>query len=84
MADPVMGLAPTSPLMAPPPVVVTAAPARIVKWAADPKLTGGGPAAAGYGCRATKANARTMPISVCFLLITLSAGGHMPTSNMSL
>ena len=44
MAAPVIGLAPTSPLTMPPPVVVTAAPARIVKWAADPKLTGAGPA----------------------------------------
>ena len=45
MAAPVIGLAPTSPLMTPPPVVVTAAPARIVKCAAEPKLTGAGPAA---------------------------------------
>jgi hypothetical protein len=28
----------------PPPVVVTAAPARIVKWAVDLRLTGAGPA----------------------------------------
>ena len=48
---PAMGLAPMSPLMMPPPVVVMAAPARIVKCAAEPRSTGSGPAARSCGAR---------------------------------
>jgi hypothetical protein len=73
MADPVIGLAPTSPLMMPPPVVVMAAPARIVKWAADPKLTGAGPAATNVPGGAIKATASTRPMSICFVPFTLNA-----------
>src|ERR1041385_128467 len=58
MAVPEIGLAPTSPLICPPPVVVIAAPERIVKWAADPKSTGAGPAASDGRGWATKATAR--------------------------
>jgi hypothetical protein len=46
----------------PPPVVVIAAPARIAKWAADPKLTGAGPAATNIPGGAIKATASTKPI----------------------
>src|ERR1035438_2805373 len=75
MAAPVIGLAPTSPLMMPPPVVVTAAPARIVNWAADPKLTGAGPAATNVLGGAIKATASTRPMSICLVPFTLSVGG---------
>jgi hypothetical protein len=56
MADPAIGLAPTSPLMMPPPVEVIAAPDRIAKLAVEPRFTGAGPAAARlYGmARASK------------------------------
>ena len=72
MAAPVIGLAPTSPLMMPPPVVVIAAPARIVKWAADPKLTGAGPAATNVPGGAIKTTASTRPMSICFVPFTLN------------
>src|ERR1035437_4904945 len=75
MADPVIGLAPTSPLTMPPPVVVTAAPARTVKWAADPKLTGAGPAATNVLGAAMRATANTRPMSICFVPFTLSVRG---------
>jgi hypothetical protein len=73
MAAPVIGLAPTSPLMMPPPVVVIAAPARIVKWAVDLKLTGAGPAAVNVPGAAIKAIARTKPMKVGFVPFILSA-----------
>jgi hypothetical protein len=64
-----MGLAPTSPLTVPPPVVVMAAPARMVKCAHEPKLTAGGPAACKAGrliiVRASAAS------SGCFLGVVL-------------
>ena len=57
MADPAMGYAPTSPLIKPPPVVVIAAPAKIVKWAASPRKTELGPAAVSVVSAAIKAMA---------------------------
>src|ERR1039457_1077655 len=75
MAAPVIGLAPTSPLMMPPPVVVTAAPARIVNWAADPKLTGAGPAATNVPGGASKATASTRPMSIRLVPSILSVRG---------
>src|SRR5665213_1676666 len=73
MAAPVIGLAPISPSMMPPPVVLMAAPARIVKWAVIPKLTGAGPAAINVWCGAAKAAARTRFIRICFVPFILSA-----------
>jgi hypothetical protein len=50
MDAPVAGLSPMSPLMMPPAVGwVMAAPARIVKWAHDPRSIGAGPAARAEG-----------------------------------
>src|SRR5688572_15191464 len=73
MAAPVMGLAPTSPLIAPPPVDVTAAPASTVKRAAVPRLTGAGPAPAWVGATEKSETARVTPTQMHFERIHIGA-----------
>ena len=70
MADPAMGYAPTSPLIKPPPVVVIAAPAKIVKWAASPRKTGLGPAAVSIVSAAIKAMAMISPANIFVIFCT--------------
>src|SRR5580692_8741594 len=73
MADPAIGLAPTSPLIVPPPVVVIAAPDRITKLAVERRSTGAGPAASKVPCVPIKATARTRPMSIGFVRLSSSA-----------
>jgi hypothetical protein len=54
-------------------VVVVVDVARIVKWAADLKLTGAGPAASNVRDAAINATAKIRPISIGFVWFILSA-----------